>query len=86
MPNIKSSKKRMALSTKWGAENRAVRARLRTAIRRVREAKDAETAGTLLAEAASLLDRAARKRHYHPKKAARLKGQLQTRVDRLRAG
>jgi small subunit ribosomal protein S20 len=86
MPNIKSAKKRMALSQKWEQENRAVRARLRTAIRRVREAKDAESAGERFLAAASLLDRAARKRIFHPKKAARLKGQLQTRVNRLRAG
>ncbi len=86
MPNIKSSKKRMALSEKWGQANRAARARLRTAIRKVREATDADSATALFSEAASLLDRAARKRLYHPKKTARLKSQLQIRVDRLRAG
>lgn len=83
MPNVKSAKKRMVLSQKWAARNRAARARIRTAIRRVREAPDPETARTLLTEAVSLLDRAARKRLLHPNRAARLKQQLQTRVNAL---
>jgi small subunit ribosomal protein S20 len=83
MPNVKSAKKRMVLSRKWAARNRAARARIRTAMRRVREAEDAETAQPLLADAISLLDRAARKRLLHPNRAARLKRQLQTRVNGL---
>lgn len=83
MPNIKSAKKRMVLSRTWTARNRAARARIRTAMRRVREAEDAETAQPLLSEAISLLDRAARKRLLHPNRAARLKRQLQERVSGL---
>lgn len=86
MPTIKSAKKRMELSRKWAVRNRAARARIRTAVRRVREATDAETAETLLSEAISLLDRAARKRLVHPNRAARLKSQLRTRVNDLHAG
>ncbi len=85
MPNIKSSKKRMELGRKWQARNRVVRARLRTAIKRVRQAEDAETAETRLRQAVTLLDRAARTRLHHPNKVARAKAQLQKHVNNLRA-
>lgn len=84
MPNIKSAKKRMELDRKWGTRNRAVRARLRTAIKRVRQAEDHETAAERLSEAFSKLDRAGRRRIYHPNKVARIKGQLQKHVDGLK--
>lgn len=83
MPNIKSAQKRMELSRKWGARNRTERARLRTTIKRVRAAEDAETGQARLKEALTLLDRAARRRLYHPNKVARLKGQLQRHVNGL---
>lgn len=86
MPNIKSAKKRMDLSQKWAARNRAAKARIRTAVRRVREASDAETAQTNLVEAISLIDRAARKRLMHPNRAARLKSQLQAAVNAVQSG
>lgn len=84
MPKIKSAKKRMELSRKWAARNRTSRARIRTAVKRVREAEDLETAETRLRTAFSLLDRAARRRLYHPNKVARLKSQLQRHVDSLK--
>lgn len=83
MPNIKSSKKRMELDRRWGQRNRTVRKRIRTAVKRVREAEDAETAQARLQEATALLDRAANRRLYHPNKAARIKGQLQHHVNEL---
>ena len=83
MPNIKSAKKRMVLSRKWALRNRAARARIRTAVKRVRREAVAETALPHLSEAISLLDRAARKRLIHPKRAARIKSQLQTHVNQL---
>ncbi len=39
MPNIKSAKKRVRLSRDANARNRAVRSRLRTAVKRVENAK-----------------------------------------------
>ncbi len=83
MPNIKSARKRMVLSRKWAARNRTARARIRTAVKKVHQAEDVETARTLLSEAVALLDRAGRKRLFHPNRVARLKSQLHTRVNGL---
>ncbi|TVP56180.1 MAG: 30S ribosomal protein S20 [Gemmatimonadales bacterium] len=86
MPNIKSAKKRMELSRKWQAKNRVARSRIRTGIKRVREAEDAETAEARLRSVTSLLDRAARRNLLHPNKVARLKSQLDRKVNALREG
>lgn len=83
MPNIKSSTKRMELSRRAQEKNRAVRSRLRTAIRRVRDAEDAETAGARLREAIVLLDRAAQRNILHRRKADRMKSALARRVNAL---
>ena len=83
MPNIKSAKKRMVLSRKWAIRNRSARTRIRTATKNVRQETDAESARARLSEAISLLDRAARRRLIHPKRAARIKSQLQTHVNQL---
>lgn len=85
MPNIKSAKKRMVLSRKWTARNRTARARIRTVVKKVRQADNPETASALLSEAISLLDQASRKRLVHPNRAARIKSQLQAQVNQLSA-
>ena len=85
MPNIKSAKKRMVLSRKWAARNRTARARVRTVVKKVRQADNPETASALLSEAISLLDQASRKRLFHPNRVARIKSQLQTQVNQLSA-
>jgi small subunit ribosomal protein S20 len=85
MPNIKSSKKRMELGEKWQARNRMVRSRIRTAIKRVRQAEDVTAAETRLREVVALLDRAATRRLYHPNKVARAKAQLQKFVNGMKA-
>lgn len=84
MPNIKSAQKRMELSRAAQAKNRATRSRIRTAVKQVRDAEDAATAETRMRQAISLLDRAGRRRLFHPNKVARAKSQLQKMVDRLR--
>lgn len=84
MPQIKSSKKRMELSRKWEERNSAQRSRIKTAMRRVREATDPETAEELLGDAFALLDRAASKNLMHPNKADRLKSQLHRHVNELK--
>lgn len=84
MPNIKSAKKRAVLDRKWGERNRKVRSRIRTLIKRVRIAEDLESAEARYREAEQVLDRAARKRLFHPNKVARVKSQLQTHVNSLR--
>lgn len=59
--------------------NRSARSRLRTAVRRVREADSEETRSEALSSAQRLLDRAGRKRLIHPGKADRLKSRLARR-------
>lgn len=85
MPNIKSAKKRMELSRKANVRNRAKRSRIRTAIRRVREAEDPTVAQEHLKEAVALLDRAATKRVIPPNRAARIKSQLARKVNEISA-
>lgn len=76
MPNIKSAKKRMELSRQARARNRDARSRIRTAVRRVKEASSADAADAARRNAVALIDRAATKRLMHPNRAARLKSQL----------
>ena len=85
MPNIKSSRKRMVQGELAREKNRAERSRLRTALKRVREATQADQVQARLREAVGLLDQAARERLLHPNKSARLKGQLARHVNRLTA-
>jgi small subunit ribosomal protein S20 len=85
MPNIKSAKKRMELSRAANDRNRVNRSRIKTAIRRVREAETAETAHVHMKEAIALLDRAADKRLIHPNRVARLKSQIARRVNDMSA-
>ncbi len=80
MPNIKSAKKRVRLSRTANARNRAVRSRLRTAVKRVENAKDAATAETEYRRVQVLLDRAATGRLLHPNAVARMKSNLARRV------
>ncbi|HEX6069570.1 MAG TPA: 30S ribosomal protein S20 [Longimicrobiaceae bacterium] len=75
MPNVKSAEKRMRTNRIREARNKAARSRLRTAIKKARQA-EGEGADAAFLQAKSLLDRAARKRLIHPNKAARLKSQL----------
>ncbi len=81
MPNIKSATKRMELSRSARSKNRAQRSRIRTAIKRVRAADNAEDVKARFLEAQAILDRAADRRLIHPNAVARLKGQLQRHVN-----
>ena len=83
MPNVKSAEKRMRTSAVRAERNRQFRSKMRTALKKVRSANDAETATAAFREAASLLDRAARKRIIHPNKAARAKSRLNARIATL---
>ena len=56
MPNIKSAKKRVRLSRNANARNRAVRSRLRTAVKRVENAENAKTAEVEYRKVQVLLD------------------------------
>jgi len=85
MPNIRSAKKRMELSRVANARNRANRSRIKTAIRRVREAEDKETAEARMKEAAALLDRAATRSLLPKNRVARIKSQLARKVNEVAA-
>jgi small subunit ribosomal protein S20 len=85
MPNIKSAKKRMEISRSARLKNRAERSRIRTAMKRVRDASSADEAQTRFAEAQRILDRAGTRRLYHPNAVARMKGQLQRHVNGISA-
>ena len=80
MANIKSAKKRVRLSRDANVRNRAVRSRLRTAVKRVENAEDAATAEAEYRKVQVLLDRAATNRILHPNAVARMKGNLARRV------
>jgi small subunit ribosomal protein S20 len=86
LPNVKSAEKRMRTAAKRAARNKMQRSRLRTAIKKARQADTADVAETAYLEAKSLLDRAARKRLVHPNKAARLKSRLARRANAQAAG
>ena len=85
MPNIKSAKKRMVLGNLAREQNRGDRSRLRTALKRARDATALDQAEARTKEAFSLLDQAAQARLVHPNKAARLKGQLARHLNQLSA-
>ncbi len=85
MPNIKSAKKRMELSREARLKNRSERGRIRTAIKHVRAAENAEDGQARLREAVAILDRAATRRLFHPNRVARLKSQLTRHVNGLSA-
>lgn len=76
MANSKSSEKRIRQEEKRRLQNRAQRSRLKTSIKKVTAAKDAETALIAFQETAAMLDRFATRRLIHPNKAARKKSQL----------
>jgi small subunit ribosomal protein S20 len=83
MPNIKSAEKRMRLSRVQNTRNRQARARLRTAIKKVRTAETTDAAQSAYREVQALLDRAGQSRLMHPKRSARLKSQLAQLVTSL---
>ena len=83
MPNVKSAEKRMRTSAIRAERNRAFRSRLRSALKKVRQATSAQDGQSAFREAASLLDRAARKRIIHPNKAARAKSRLSAKISAL---
>jgi small subunit ribosomal protein S20 len=75
----------MRTNEKRAERNRHARSRLRTALKKVRESDNPETATAALQEATALLDRAAAKRLIHPNKAARTKSRLAARINQIAA-
>jgi small subunit ribosomal protein S20 len=83
VPKLKSAKKALRQTRTRTARNRAQRSALRTALKRVRDAKTADGAATAYTAAVRQLDRAARKGLVHPNNAARHKSQLAAAVKKL---
>ena len=88
MANIKSAKKRAKQTIVRNARNSAQRSQLRTAVKKVLKALDANDAAS--AEAAfttaqPLLDRFAARGLIHKNKAARHKSRLTARIKALKA-
>ena len=76
MPKLKSAKKHQITSAKAYVRNRALRSRMRTALRKVRQASDKTSAETALQAAISIIDRTANKGIIHKNAAARYKSRL----------
>ncbi|MBE3573201.1 MAG: 30S ribosomal protein S20 [Moorella humiferrea] len=79
MPNIKSAIKRVELTRKRTERNKAIKSRVKTAIKKFRlalEQGDASTAEKLR-QAIRTLDKAVTKGVIHPNTAARKKSRLQ---------
>ncbi len=86
MANIKSQKKRIKTNEKRRQRNRAVKSELKTAIRRVREAveaNDVEAAQEAGKNACRLLDKAAGKGIIHKNQAANRKSGVMRLVNSL---
>ncbi len=86
MANIKSQKKRIKTNEKARQRNRAVKAELKTAVRRVREAVEAGDAAAAQEKglyACRLLDKAASKGIIHKNQAANRKSGVMNLVNSL---
>ena len=85
MPHHKSAEKRVRTNDKARLANLAVKSRVRTALRKVREAKSRSDAQARLETALSVLDRAAQKGVIHRTTASRNKSRLTLFVNKLPA-
>ncbi|WP_058270425.1 30S ribosomal protein S20 [Olsenella massiliensis] len=86
MANIKSQKKRIITAEKARMRNKAVRSALKTAVKKVRaavEAEDKDGAQDLANKAGRLLDKAASKGVIHKNQAAKRKSGIQSLVNSL---
>ena len=88
MANNKSTEKRILQTERSRQRNKAVKTRMRTAVKNLRTAVaagDAEQAKSLLPGTVRLVDNAAQKGGIHRNVAARTKSRLQKAVARLEA-
>lgn len=88
MPNIKSAKKRVLVTEKKTAENKAIKSALKTTIKKFLAAVnegDKEQATALYPETVSAIDSAASKGILHKNNAANKKAKLAKRLASLSA-
>ncbi len=86
MANIKSAKKRILVSRKKADRNKAIRSGVKTAVKKVYtaiDANDKEAAKTALLGAASAIDKAAGKGVYHKNYASRKISRLNLAVNKM---
>lgn len=83
MPNVRSAAKRARTNDRRRLQNRDARSRLRTAIKKVRQASSSEDARSALRDAESLLDRLTSRGIIHKNAAARHKSRLSAHVAKL---
>jgi small subunit ribosomal protein S20 len=83
MPQHKSAEKRIRRNERQRQRNIVKRSRLKTAIKKVKNAPDKDTASTELKETVAILDRMAVKGIIHKNKAANLKSKLSKHVSHL---
>lgn len=86
MANIKSAKKRILVSQKRADRNKAIRSKVKTAIKKVNaaiEANDKAAASEALTKAVSAIDKATQKGVYHKNTAARKVSRLTVAVSKL---
>ena len=79
MPHHKSAVKRIRQDKRKRASNRGVRSAVKSAAKKVTAAKSREESEKLFSEAASIIDRAAKKGAIHWRTAARKKSRLAKR-------
>ena len=83
MANTRSAEKRIRQEQKRRLHNRAQRSRIKTAIKDLLKAPNAQAGETALKHASALLDRMASRHLIHRNKAARKKSQLARYVAKL---
>ena len=83
MPTLRSAKKSLRKSRLQRLRNRSVLSTMRTAIKRVRQAPDAQAGQAALATAISVIDRTVRKGVLQANTAARHKSRLSRHVSSL---
>ncbi len=87
MANIKSAKKRILVNNKRAERNKAIKSKVKTAIKKVNaavESKDIEAAEAALKNATIEIDKAATKGVYHKKNASRKVSRLSKAVNTIK--
>ena len=86
MANIKSAKKRILVERRNAERNKAIRSRVKTAVKRVNAAiaaNDKDAAGKALVTAVKEIDKAAGKGVFHRKTASRKVSRLTIAVNKI---
>ena len=82
MPNTKQAKKRMVTDERRRAANKIKRSAMRTAVKRVLAAENAEAARNALPEAMRQVDKCAKVNILHDNTAARVKARLSRAINK----